>query len=287
MTNFVNIKLPANVVPDPRLDPLVKKLALDRPQWTFILKKSSNHRLGRALFKHQIDDPSVSAPDGGSFAQFLDVFEDNDMLGIIGVEFKYSYKKSQRYTFFLESHRITKSRSKQTSMKMEIIARAAKNVLSKRSLEEMASEAQSDIVSNYNNALSMLTRPIYGLSLIKDRAQLQQYAFVMANEIDGDLTKFRAVTDQLRSPEYEKAMAEFELGSYMDSIRPTMICVSDVDGMFLVAPINEAEKARLLEYEAMPEKMQERVAVLRLCQDHEVVRDVGFRENESQFLVCP
>jgi hypothetical protein len=278
---MTNIELSFNVVLDPRLKPLAESLALDKPEWVFKHTKQSR------LSLTQIDDGAVKAPENKTFTQSLAIYQNEDCLGYIGVEWRYTRKSTQRYAFFLESHRVQRNRgTRQRSAKKEIIMREAKKVLAERTLSELAETALGRIHSGFTSVIEDITAPIARLSLIKNRTEMQLYAYTMANEIDGDLTKFSQVTTQLRSPEFKQAMAEYDLGLTMRGMYSTMLCVSEHNGGFIVAEPNKAAEARLLAYDDMPEKWQERIAVLRLCEDRELVRETGFRLDESHFLIC-
>ena len=91
MSNYANVRLPADRLIDPFLKVLVDKLALNNPKWTFTTNKDSQSRaIG---FKY--DDPASKAPEGFSYTRTIIVREEGEMLGQISVDSGYrrnSYK---------------------------------------------------------------------------------------------------------------------------------------------------------------------------------------------------
>jgi hypothetical protein len=121
---------------------------------------------------------------------------------------------------------------------------------------------------------------------IKSGTDLQLYAFCLANNRDVDMSKFDHLLKQLRSPEYETIIANYELGRHLED-QATNNNVLDVvvhDGVFVVAEPN-TDTPRRMAYEEMPIPWQERIAVLQLVSDGELVRDTGFRVNESWYRI--
>ena len=41
-----------------------------------------------------------------------------------------------------------------------------------------------------------------------------------------------------------------------------------------------------LDFDTLPERMQNNISVLHLMQDNEIVRDVGYRYNSTHFYIC-
>ena len=286
MTQFNNIRIPADTILDPLLVPLVDKLALDKPNWIFKAKPTNKH--GR----HRYSDPVFEGdklPTGTTYAREVDVFENDEELGTIGVDWTHRRGQAQRYHWAVESWRIDRQRGSantKTSMKMDIIVREAKKVFKPKGLTELMVSAKPRISSAWYSAVRELTTPFDRMQGIKSNTDLQLYAFCLANNRDVDMTKFTHLLKQLRSSEYETMIANYELGRQLDD-EVTNDNVLDVvihDGMFVISEPNNNEHRRTA-YEEMPIPWQERIAVLQLVSDGELVRNTGYRMNGTHFRI--
>jgi len=286
MTQFTNIRIPSDTVLDPLLVPLVDKLALDKPKWLFKAKPTNKH--GR----HRYSDPIFEGdklPAGFTYTREIDVFENDEELGTLGVEWAHRRGQSQRYVWTVESWRIDRQRGSantKTSMKMDIIVREAKKIFKPKGLTELMATAKPRISSAWYSAVREFTAPFERLQGIKSNTDLQLYAFCLANNRDVDMTKFTHLLKQLRSPEFETMIANYELGRQMED-HVTNDNVLDVvihDGVFVVAEPNN-DTPRRMAYEEMPIPWQERIAVLQLVSDGELVRDTGYKVHETWYRI--
>lgn len=286
MTQFTNIRPPSDTILDPLLVPLVDKLALDKPSWIFKAKSTNKH--GR----HRHSDPVFEGDKltaNIKYTREMDVFENDEELGTIGVDWTHRRGQAQRYHWYVESWRINRQRGStntKTSMKMDIIVREAKKVFKPKGLTELMASAKPRINSAWYSAVREFTTPFERLQGIKSNTDLQLYAFCLANNRDVDMNKFTHLLKQLRSPEFETMIANYELGRQMED-QATNDNVLDVvihDGMFVVAePSNDVP--RRMAYEEMPIPWQERIAVLQLVSDGELVRDTGYRVHETWYRI--
>ena len=286
MTQFTNVRIPSDCVLDPLLVPLVDKLALDKPRWIFKVKSTNAH--GRWRHSDPIHEgPKLSA--GTKYAREVDVFEDDEELGTLGVEWAHRRGVTQRYVWTVESWRIDRMRGSantKTSMKMDIIVREAKKIFKPKGMTEMMAIAKPKISSAWHYAIRDLTAPFERVQGIKSQTDLQLYAFCLANNRDVDMTKFTHLLKQLRSSEFETMIANYELGRQLEGQADddSVLDVVIHDGMFVVSEPNNNEHRRMT-YEEMPIPWQERVAVLQLITDGEIVRDTGYRMNETHFRI--
>jgi hypothetical protein len=286
MTQFNNIRLPSDTVLDPLLVPLLDKLALDKPKWIFKAKPTNKH--GR----HRYNDPVFEGDKlvgNTKYTREVDVFENDEELGTLGVEWAHRRGQSQRYVWTVESWRIDRQRGSantKTSMKMDIIVREAKKIFKPKGLTELMATAKPRISSAWYSAVREFTAPFERLQGIKSNTDLQLYAFCLANNRGVDMDKFKHLLHQLRSPEFETMIGNYELGRRMED-HVTNDNVLDVvihDGMFVVAEPNN-DTPRRMSYEEMPTPWQERIAVLQLVSDGELVRDTGYRVHETWYRI--
>jgi len=286
MTQFTNIRIPSDTVLDPLLVPLVDKLALDKPKWIFKAKPTNKH--GR----HRHTDPVFEGDKlagNTKYTREVDVFENDEELGTLGVEWAHRRGQSQRYVWTVESWRIDRQRGSantKTSMKMDIIVREAKKIFKPKGLTELMATAKPRISSAWYSAVREFTAPFERLQGIKSSTDLQLYAFCLANNRGVDMDKFKHLLHQLRSPEFETMIGNYELGRRMED-HVTNDNVLDVvihDGVFVVSEPNN-DTPRRMTYEEMPTPWQERIAVLQLVSDGELVRDTGYRVNETWYRI--
>ena len=286
MTQFTNIRLPSDTILDPLLVPLVDKLALDKPNWIFKVKPTNKH--GR--YRHS--DPVFEGDKltaNIKYTREVDVFENDEELGTIGVDWTHRRGQSQRYHWTVESWRIDRQRGSantKTSMKMDIIVREAKKIFKPKGLTELMATAKPRIGSAWYSAVRELTAPFERLQGIKSNTDLQLYAFCIANNRNVNMDKFKHLLHQLRSPEFETMIGEYELGKQMEDQvnNDNVLDVVIHDGAFVVAEPNN-DVPRRMTYEEMPIPWQERIAVLQLITDGELVRDTGFRLDERHFRI--
>ena len=286
MTQFTNIRLPSDTILDPLLVPLVDKLALDKPKWIFKAKSTNKH--GR----HRHSDPVFEGDKltaNIKYTREVDVFENDEELGTIGVDWTHRRGQSQRYHWTVESWRIDRQRGSantKTSMKMDIIVREAKKIFKPKGLTELMATAKPRISSAWYSAVREFTAPFERLQGIKSNTDLQLYAFCLANNRAVDMNKFAHLLKQLRSPEFETMIANYELGRQMESQvdEGNVLDVVIHDGMFVVAEPNN-DVPRRMAYEEMPIPWQERIAVLQLVSDGELVRDTGYRVHETWYRI--
>jgi hypothetical protein len=125
MTQFTNIRIPADTVLDPLLVPLIDKLALDKPKWIFKAKPTNKH--GRNRWSDAVFEGDKLTANT-KYAREVDVFENDEELGTLGVDWAHRRGVAQRYVWTVESWRIDRQRGSantKTSMKMEIIKHVA------------------------------------------------------------------------------------------------------------------------------------------------------------------
>ena len=286
MTQFTNIRLPSDCILDPLLVPLANKLALDKPSWVFKAKSTNKHG------SHRFTDPVFEGDKlvgNTKYVRELEVFENDEELGTIGVEWAHRRGVAQRYVWFVESWRIDRMRGSantKTSMKMDIIVREAKKIFKPKGMSELMGIARPKLSSAWHYAIRDLTAPFDRLQGIKSQTDLQLYAFCIANNRNVNMDKFKHLLHQLRSPEFETMIGEYELGKQMEDQvnNDNVLDVVIHDGAFVVAEPNN-DVPRRMTYEEMPIPWQERIAVLQLVSDGELVRNTGYRVHETWYRI--
>jgi hypothetical protein len=147
-------------------------------------------------------------------------------------------------------------------------------------------------VNRYSNALNRLELTIERGHLLPSRegAQILLNAFVRNQTPDTQL--LAEFSEAMHNPKFESALSEFMLAQHMRNVHTIPICL--MEGLYAFFTDNEllesqskAEKSepQLVPFEALPLEWQNRLAVLQLMEDNEVVKDVGYRVDADKFLI--
>jgi len=286
MSNFANIRLPADRLIDPHLKVLVDKLALSNPKWTFTTNTNKDSQQSRAIgFKY--DDPAGKAPYGFSFTRTIIVREEGEMLGQISVDSGYR-RNSYMPLYEIKSWRIETSRGGQNitrTEKLDIAARKVKKSFIRMDHSEFLTKAIDAVESHLRNALQTLRKPVAHRTLVKDIVYLQKWAYCVVRNLPVPDEINKQIKETFDSEQFEKAMGEYELATDFEKLRDNdkTIVIAEKDGQYIFR--DEHDVIMALEYASLPQTWQERIAVLQLMQDDELVRDVGYRYNDRNFMI--
>jgi len=286
MTQLANIQIPDKRMLDPFLEKLVRKLALDRPQWIFSWKKpNENSSRWPLVTQKDAEGNSTQAPDDYQYLRAVNVIEQGERLGRIWVNLRYG--RSTTAVYSVESWRIKSSRGAQnatTTEKFDIAVRKAKKNFVRMNHDETMGKAEDAIRNGIHGTLRELREPIYRTSLVKDTVGLQKYVFCMVRGLPIPDEIRTTVETVFTSEKYEEQMARYELGNEMEVHQQAnnMVYVVNHGGLYLC---KAQEDIMTLDFDSLPVAWQERIAVLQLMEDHEVVRDVGYRYNATHFFI--
>lgn len=293
MTNFVNIRIDADRLLDPELKILVDKLALDNPRWVFSQNgkshESHTYQIGRTYSQTEEVQKALSAPEGFKYLRRVDVHHNDEMLGRIGVDTNYRRSSGKHWSYTITSWRIDNSRGARntsTTTKLDVATRMIKKVFKPMDMREIMLSGQDAIGRGFFDAARTLRDPITQLRLIKGNVGLQAYALAKAMGEEITAPDLLAVEAQLKSETYQQAMAEYFLASAVDHdvAHHKLDTVIAVGGNQYIVRDDQGDVIRL-NFEQMTEKMQSCVSVLHLMQDNEIVKDVGYRYNDTHFFV--
>lgn len=286
MAIFANIKLKDGCMLDPFLAKLVDKLALDYPEYTFRTHGTGTKE--QASFTSPVQSPSpVPLVAGNKFLRLVEVFAGSERMGEISVDTRWR-RYNGDVVYQLRSWRIQKSRRRDVELaqtaKCDAAIREFKQSFSPKNYDELMDRAGREIARGYSQAIYALTRLIDHGVMVPDLSKLQHYIFMSlgtdtAREMDPVLKK--EVEAAVTSDKYHKAMREYKLALNMTNRKMVYIARSG-EGFVLL----DAEKQhRCFQFEELPERRQEQLAVLQLMVDGELVNDVGFRHNADQYCV--
>jgi hypothetical protein len=290
MTQLVNIQIPDKRMLDPFLETLVRKLALDRPQWIFSWKKPSDSSSPWPLVTQKDAEGNViKAPDGFEYLRAINVTEQGERLGKIWVNLRYG-GRGTKPVYQIESWRIESSRGHHnatTTEKFDIAVRKAKKNFVRMNHDETMGKAESSIRTGMFGTLRDLREPIHRTSLVKDTVGLQKYVFCMVRGLPIPDEIRTTVETVFASEKYEEHMSRYELGNEIEDHQQAnnMVYVVNQGGLYLCKAQGDITDIMTLDFDSLPVAWQERIAVLQLMEDHEVVRDVGYRYNAMHFFI--
>jgi hypothetical protein len=278
---------------EPTFKEFINKLALAKPEWVFTHDsvQDEHYAVSRSMEK------GLQPQDGYKFATRMHVEQNNRFLGSLRIERNVSQNFGKRWCLVVSSENIRNSR-RGTSTKttnMLVALRNAKTYLVCPSLSKVVHEAVSQAWGGYISALSRLRQPIARGHYVKDwgKAQILLNAFVRGQQPDAAILS--AFSDEMHTARFEEALAQFMLAEHMETLPQGMIAMHLMDGCYAfflggeaLKPLEEVEKTepQLVPFEALPEDWQNKLAVLQLLTNGEVVKDVGFRLAADSFVIA-
>lgn len=283
MSNFANIRLPADRLIDPLLKVLVDKLALNNPKWVFTTNKDSHN----TAIGFRYNDPAGNPPEGFTYTRIVIVREEGEMLGQISVDSGYR-RNSYKPLYEIKSWRIQNFRGGQNTTrteKLDIAMRKVKKSFIRMDHSEFLKKAKDTVDSAVLACMRSLRNPVGSMLLIKDRVYLQKWMYCMVRGLPVPDAIDKHIKETFSSEQFEKAMGEYELASEFDNLFSSnkTIVIAEKDGHYIFK--DEHDVIMALEYTSLPQSWQERIAVLQLMQDDELVRDVGYRYNDKHFMI--
>jgi hypothetical protein len=284
MTTLANVTLPPDVILDPFLAGFVVPFALANPMYSFTNTKSL-HMGRRDQTVDKINGEYEIPPDGKKFTWELYVHCNNQKVGEIHVE--RDWRKGVTL-YVVQSDRIEKlrgSRNVTSTSKLNIAQRNAKKYWKPKDFKELFDSNNAKTMSEFKGSLSSLKYPIARTSAIGSKLiKLQIYMFNMLTNREIKPSTKQEIEDLFTSPTYEKQMGDYELAREMerlDDARKIITLMKHEDGFLFM----EEGTVLCKPYEDLPEDWQNKLAVLQLVGDEEVVRDVGFRYTNESFAI--
>jgi hypothetical protein len=292
MADFINVRLPAEFVLDPKLKELVDKLALRHPTFTFGTKGIN----GESLKNWTSTTPRRGSStrnippreDGLSYLRKVNVHCGSELLGSVSLDIRYNRSSGSEIVYSIASWRIRNERGSQNmtrTAKLDVAVRTAKNVFIPQNTKELMVKAEDSISHALAQAGADLRRPIAHGTLVRSTLELQKYLFyhLKGNKIPANVKQ--NVENAFTSAKYATAMSEYELAEYM--MNKPMKYIHVYNGGYLMWQDDEngERQAVFQTLEELPEQTQNHIAVLQLMQDNELVYDVGYRWDSENFAV--
>jgi hypothetical protein len=278
---FANIQIPPNLVLEPMLAELVNKLALDMPAFTFCTKGMDAKDIKYHTSLTAMGDRTKAAPEGFSFLKKVTVYAGPENLGELYVDRRYG--RTSEDVYFIKSWRINKARGDSnvsSTSKVTGAARLAKKHFVPQNMVEIADKAASALQGGIYHAIRDLLRPIHHNQMGPNQILMQKFLYQLMNG-ETDPAGADEVRKYFTSDKYHKAMSECVLAEKMEKLNYTTVVHHN--NAFLIRP-NTGEMA-YKSFDELPEHMQNAIGVLQLMEDGELVDNVGFRLNDTNFLI--
>ena len=275
------------VLVDLKLKVLIDKLVMLNPKLVFIQPKQVSEYEYDVSFTFAKSKEKHKAPDDCKYIRTMSVYEDNEKVGVVGVD--QDSRGDEGFIYTVSNWRIDKARGRRnttTTKKIDVAIRECKKTFKKRNILELYDKGHDDAILAVNRAARDLTSPISGSQLLRNSTSVQLVAYCMANNLPFDNKELIDTHGKLKSQEYGEAVDKYLLA--MEISRADKMAVIDVGGRFAYRTMLEGESNVQLvtkEYEELPQNMQDKIAVLQLMQDNEMVRNVGFRAKAGVFLI--
>lgn len=289
---FANIHLNDGIELDPQLAVLVEKLALKHPSWVFrsdatVDRERTSGKYNSRWYSHPIDG---GAPDVDKhYVRLVNVLQDGLAAGTIEVEISYRRRSPQRWTYELHSPRIQNGRKGDsiTTCDVNTAARTVTKYFEAPSLKEMLTKAGDRAKMNLEGSFRDLERPL-------DRGQycpgLVHMQVALYNLLKGVPFDERYVREKLLTEAFETALANHELATRMRAMTYRRIIAFRGQYVFFRDAAEDSDTAQpeltVAPFEELPLPWQDKLAVLQLMRDSELVLDVGYRADESTFLIA-
>ena len=280
---FANIQIPSKLVLEPMLEELVNKLALDMPAFTFTTKGLATNELNYATSKVSIRDRTVNAPEGFEYLNKLRVYKGPELLGELFLDRRYGRRGGNETVYSIKSWRIDNQRGSantSTTTKITGAARLAKKHFVPQNTAETMDKASSALAQGFYQSVRDLLRPIHHNQMGPHPIFMQKFLYQIMNG-ETDPAGAAEMRQHFTTDKYHKAMSECMLAEKMEKLKYTTVVQHN--GAFLIRP-NTGEM-EFKSFDELPEYMQSAIGVLQLMEDNELVDDVGYRLNDTNFMV--
>ena len=289
MSKFANIKLIENYALDPSFEELIQTLALRHSLYTFGVKGLDSDTLEYISGESPKFKPKpVDTVDGTRFLSHVKVHSGSEELGYVSMEGYYlNGTRVPQYT--LSSWRLGERENSRTTTlkttKLNVALRTFKKFFVPRAMLELYKTARVEVQHGFNKCLTTLMRPIDHGQLSPNPVDLERYIYLTVNNLSLSPELQDGVVKAFSSEKYANAMAKWVLARDMkDTVLHTVVAHNG--GYLYWNKISDEEgELQHLAYEDMPESLKNNLAVLQLCKDNELVRDVGYRLNSGLLLV--
>ena len=290
MSKLINIKLTENYVLDPSLEVIVHELALRHPLYTFGTKGMTPEQMEYVSYR----TPKFSSrpdftPIETRFLGRVHAHSGSEELGQVSLDAVYiGGERVPRYE--LASWRLGQRENARNTVvrttKLNVALRTFKKFFVPRAMQETYGKAFDELQQGFSRAVHTLMQDIEGGRLTPNRVDTERYAYLTMNNLHVTPALQDMMTKTFVNEKYATAMARWVLAKNMKDTKLNPVVAHNGGYLYMRDPGGDNELQHLT-YDEMPELLKNNLAVLQLCKDKEVVKNVGYRHTSDLFLVAP
>lgn len=287
----------ADRFPEPNLYQVIEKLALLKPHLLFVHDKD--------LLRYNKSSPMGSSHRESndtekSYACKFKVIDNGILAGSLFINSDYSRRSNSKgWRIGVTSHLVHNARGDRDTKYTSDVTKAlsnAKKYLCAKSMSRIMYEAHLEAYSEARDVVSRLMAPVSRGHFLTGNAdaQILLHAY-LTDSVSTVADTDTAMRAKLLTPTFEKSLSEYYLASFFADLvsRNQTIFIHQVDGKYAFftdgVPNNsdEAEKAAvtMMEFEQLPVATQEKLGVLQLMQNRELIKDMGMRTSDDSFII--
>lgn len=287
-----HIRVPEGYEIDPMLMELVNKLSMEKPDWLFNCMYGASY-LNANTYNVTVKRPFNQEEDKSYLRKVTVKDRENQTLGTLKVEREHYGRfanSGKPHIFIVESWRINKERGNRNQTKtanIDSAVREAKKHFFAKTRKELLTDVTSEVKRGFNDAVYSLSRTFTRMCHEVDSVTWAHTVMNMRNNLPLDPVEERKVNALLTHEKFDSNRRDYLLSEAMQKHNTdnNMIVVAEQDGQFMSWGDTSEGFVLTLSFDELPPKIQERVGVLQLMENNEIVLDVGYRLDQGSYYV--
>lgn len=287
-----HIRVPEGYEIDPMLMELVNKLSMEKPDWVFDCMYSAQY-LNVNTYNVAVKRSFNVEEDKSYLRKVVVKDRENQTLGTLKVDretWGRFANSGKPHIFIVESWRINKERGNRHQTKttnIDSAVREAKKHFFAKTRKELLTDVTSEVKRGFNDAVYSLSRTFTRMCNEVDGVTWAHTVMNMRNNLPLDPVEERRVNDLLMHEKFDSNRRDYLLSEAMQkhNTNDNMIVVAEQDGQFMSWGDTSEGFVLTLSFDELPPKIQERVGVLQLMENNEIVLDVGYRLDQGRYYV--
>lgn len=287
-----HIRVPEGYEIDPMLMELVNKLSMEKPDWVFDCMYSASY-LNVNTYNVAVKRYFNVEEDKSYLRKVVVKDRENQTLGTLKVDretWGRFANSGKPHIFIVESWRINKERGNRHQTKttnIDSAVREAKKHFFAKTRKELLTDVTSEVKRGFNDSIYSLSRTFTRMCHEVDSVTWAHTVLNMRNNLPLDPVEERKVNDLLTHEKFDSNRRDYLLSEAMQkhNTNNNMIVVAEQDGQFMSWGDTSEGFVVTLSFDELPPKIQERVGVLQLMENNEIVLDVGYRLDQGSYYV--
>jgi hypothetical protein len=249
---------------DTYIEPLIEELAIKHPEWRF------EHQYARRNL--------VSASGGVTWVyERMKVMDKYEEIGQIGIDYIRTGKR-----FWINNHRVEGMRERGSGVKTTDIKKAIRHVdkfFGRKNLNEKLAEARDKA----RNVIENISRTkYYEYQGVWNAIQNDARKYIAEN-----IQAFTAATNNASAEKFPVAVQELDhTNNVREMTNSNKSYLVFIDGMNYSVSLGQS-LPQLMASEELPAFIRRGVGMLKLVEDGVLITNIGFRVDESTFVVLP